>query len=188
VPLTAEQKESRRAKREAKKSSLPVGWIPAHHEKVHVPRIMSPDPMIFPPKLRLALQYYLDTYPRDAGAASDKASMEREEFKAHLHSPGIREWLREQEDMIDEKLAELRAKARIFTEDHLDSKAAEILDSATTLPSVKVKLIEVGYRRFGMLRDKVEATGAGGAPLTFQLVRIGSGKKESDAGSSDTDL
>ena len=147
---------------------------------------MDPDPNIFPPKLRLALQHYLDFDPRDPSKAAKAAKMDVEEFRKHLHSPGVREWLKKQEDLIDEKLAELRAKARILTQDHLDAATVDVLESPATPSPQKVRMIEVGYRRFGMLKDRVEATGAGGAALAFELVRIGSRKKESDAPDDDT--
>jgi hypothetical protein len=67
----------------------------------------------------------------------------------------------------------------VLSEDYLDSKTVGILDGDAP-PSSKVRMIEVGYRRFGMLKDKVEATGAGGTPLAFSLVRI-QGKKDTDA-------
>ena len=48
-------------------------------------------------------------------------------------------------------------------------------------------MIEVGYRRFGMLKDKAEVTGANGAPLPFQLIRI-TGRKEDDGSGSEPSI
>ncbi len=180
--MTLEERRRNRQDREAMKEGVP--FQPAD---IHVPKIMSPDPLIFPAKLRLALQYYLDVYPRDPIPAARKASMDPLEFSKHLHSPGVREWLRAQEEKIDDKLAELRAKARILTEDHLDAATVEVLESASTPPPQKVRMIEVGYRRFGMLKDKSEVTGANGAPLPFQLIRI-TGRKEDDGSGSEPAL
>ncbi|MGA7885243.1 MAG: hypothetical protein WCA44_05825 [Acidobacteriaceae bacterium] len=142
-------------------------------------KIVTPDPMIFPPKLRLALQYYLDTVPRDKERAAKRAGMDVDEFRKHLYSPGVIDYLRDQEALIDEKAAELRARARVLSEDRLDAATLEVLDSAATPPPQKVRMIEVGYRRFGMLKDKAEVTGANGAPLPFQLIRI-TGRKDDD--------
>jgi hypothetical protein len=143
---------------------------------------MDPDPNIFPPKLRRVLQYYLDTWPRDLDKAALRAWMRPEEFREHLKSPGVKEYLRREEEKIDEKAADRRAEARVLTEDHLDAMTVKILEDQTIPASQKVRMIEVGYRRFGMLKDKVEATGAGGAPLAFEIIRIGS-KKDRNAGS-----
>jgi hypothetical protein len=177
--MTLEERRERRQERKAAKAAQ-AALPPSERPEVHVPRIMDPDPLIFPPKLRLALQFYLDTEPRDAKKASSRAHMDVEEFKKHLHSPGVREWLRKQEDLIDEKVAELRARARVLTQDHLDAAIVDLLESKTTPAAVKATVITTGCRRFGMLKDKVENTGANGAPMAFQLVRIGI-KKNGDA-------
>ncbi len=149
---------------------------------VHVPQIKTPDPAIFPAKLRLVIQRYLDTEPRSYSKAAQQAGMEMSELNAYLKQQSIRDYIKAQEDLIDEKTAELRALARVLTQDHLDSETVKILESASTPVNAKVRMIEVGYRRFGMLKDKVEATGAGGAPLAFQLVRIGQKPPNTDKG------
>ena len=182
--MTIEEKRVRSAERKVKRNP---GWLPEPDGKIHVPRIMSPDPRIFPAKLILALQYYLDVHPRDPVAAAGKALMDPHEFNKHLHSPGVKEWLLAQEEKIDEKTAELRARARILTEDHLDAATVDVLESAATPPPQKVRMIEVGYRRFGMLKDKAEVTGANGAPLPFQLIRI-TGRKEDDGSGSEPSI
>jgi hypothetical protein len=148
---------------------------------------MDPDPNIFPPKLRRVLQYYLDTWPRDLDKAARAAWMLPDEFREHLKSPGVKEYLRREEEKIDEKAADRRAEARVLTEDHLDAMTVGILENPTIPPAQKVRMIEVGYRRFGMLKDRVEATGAGGAPLAFELIRIGQ-KKEHDGDSGDSSI
>lgn len=163
-----------------RKKGEPHVLPPEPDNQVHVPRIMSPDAAIFPPKLRFALQCYLDTSPRNAERACLRAQMNLEEFKKHLHSPGVRAWLAEQEALIDEKACELRAKARILTEDCLDAATVDLLESKDTPAAVKATVVATGYKRFGMLKEKVEATGAGGAPLAFSLVRI-HGRKDTDA-------
>jgi len=194
--------EERRKRSDDRKAGKPVGPLPPQgpkkkdysapkpwetiDDKVHVPRIMDPDPNIFPPKLRLALQHYLDFDPRDPSKAAKAAKMDVEEFRKHLHSPGVRTWLKNQEDAIDEKMAELRAKARMLTHDHLDAAVVDLLQSPSTPAAVKATVVTTGYRRFGMLKDRSEVTGAGGAALAFELVRIGSRKKESDVPSNDT--
>jgi hypothetical protein len=183
--MTLEERRKRKQERRAAEAGIPAPPKPTRMEDVHIPKIMDPEPSIFPPRLRLTLQYYLDNEPRDPERAAKKGGMDILEFKKHLHSPGVRLWLKEQEDLIDEKMAELRAKARMLTQDHLDAATVQVLESKETPHPQKVRMIEVGYRRFGMLKDRVEATGAGGAPLAFQLVRIGS-KKESDGPDSDT--
>ena len=175
--MTLEERSAARRLRRAKQGK-PVNQ-PTPLSEIHVPKIITPDPMTFPPRLRLALQYYLDTVPRDKERAAKRAGLDVDEFRKHLCSPGVLDYLRDQEALIDEKLAELRAKARKLTEDQLDAATVDVLESAATPPPQKVRMIEVGYRRFGMLKDKVEATGANGAPLAFQLVRIGQ-KKESE--------
>jgi len=42
-------------------------------------------------------------------------------------------------------------------------------------------MLSTAYKRFGMLKEKVENTGANGAPMAFELIRIGA-KKEGDQG------
>jgi hypothetical protein len=148
---------------------------------VHVPKIMNPDPLIFPAKLRLAIEYYLDTMPRNRKIAAEKANMDPEEFDKHFRSPGVYQYIQALEAKIDEAACELRAKARVLCEDYLDRKTIEFLEAAgekATAP--RAKMIETGYKRFGMLIDKVENTGKGGAPLAFQIIRLGQ-KKSPDA-------
>ncbi len=174
---TLEDRSAARRLRRAKQGK-PVNQ-PRPLIDIHVAKIVTPDPMIFPPKLRLALQYYLDTVPRDKERAAKRAGMDVDEFRKHLYSPGVIDYLRDQEALIDEKAAELRARARVLSEDRLDAATLEVLDSAATPPPQKVRMIEVGYRRFGMLKDKAEVTGANGAPLPFQLIRI-TGRKDDD--------
>lgn len=174
--MTLEERAERRAERKAERGP---GWMPEPDGGVHVPRIMTADALIFPPKLRLALQYYLDVEPRDKARAAARAGMGVGEFERHLHSPGVNEYLHKQEEMIDAKAAELRARARVLTEDHLDAATVDVLESPSTPAPQKVRMIEVGYRRFGLLKDKAEVTGANGAPLPFQLIRI-TGRRDDD--------
>ncbi len=147
---------------------------------VHVARIMPPDPSAFPPKLLRAIQYYLDIEPRDVARAAQRGNMTLDEFKAYLKTPGVKEYLKQQEDLIDVQVANMRARARILTEDHLDAITADMLDSVFTPAAVRAQVLNTGYKRFGMLKDKVEATGAGGAPIAFELIRIG-GRKTSES-------
>lgn len=155
------------------------GCIDTADGKVHVAKILTPDPSIFPAKLLRALQHYLDTEPRDIASAAKRGNMALEEFKAYLKTPGVKEYLEQEEAKIDEAVANMRARARILTEDHLDAATVEVLTSASTPAPQKVRMIEVGYRRFGMLKDKAEVTGAGGAPMAFQLIRM-QGRKDDD--------
>jgi hypothetical protein len=143
---------------------------------VTVPQILTPNPAAFPAKLRLAIQRYLDTEPRSWSIAAKQADMSFNELIQFLKQDAIREYIQKQEEMIDEKVAELRARARVLTQDHLDAATVDMLESVTAPANAKVKMIEVGYKRFGLLREKVEATGAGGGPLVFELVRIGTRK------------
>ncbi len=157
--------------------------LPQPDNKIHVPKIMNPDPLIFPAKLRLAIEYYLDTIPRDKKIAAERANMDPEEFKKHFRSPGVYQYIQEHEEKIDNAACALRAKARVLCEDYLDEKTVEFLDAPgekATAP--RAKMIETGYKRFGMLIDKVESTGKGGAPLAFEVIRIGGKNASSDAG------
>jgi hypothetical protein len=134
-----------------RKNGKPHKPPPEPDGKIHVPNILSPDPMIFPPKLRLALQFYLDVLPRDAEKAAQRVGMDPEEFKMHLHSPGVHEWLVKQEQMIEEKCAEYRAMARILSVDFLDTSLVECVTVAAKRGESKP--LELGYERIGMRRD-----------------------------------
>jgi hypothetical protein len=162
----------------------PEPTLPQPDGGVHVARIMTPDPIIFPPKLRLVIEHYLDIWPRDKKAAALKGGMEPAEFERHFHSPGVFQYIQKQEEAIDEAKAQLRAKARVLTEDHLDAALVGILaENAEGTTSARVKAVEVGYKRFGMLIEKKELTGGKGAPLAFELVRLGPPKKAGNSAS-----
>jgi len=90
-------------------------------------------------------------------------------------------------EQIEQAKAEIRARARGLTEDLLDSHTVALLDSKETPAAVKATLLGTAYKRFGMLKEKVENTGANGAPMAFQLIRL-SGKKESDGADPDPSL
>lgn len=148
--------------------------------KVHVPKILTPDPAILPWKAQRAIEYYLDMPERDLTTCVDvagrKAGMAPNEFRAYFNQPAVQEIIKKKADLIDQAVAERRAAARVLTEDFLDANTVSILEDKGAPANAKVRMIEVGYRRFGMLTDKVENTGKGGAPMAFELVRIGARK------------
>lgn len=151
---------------------------------VHVPKILTADPAILPWKVRLAIEHYVDMPGGDLTTSVDiaarHAGMAPNEFRAYFKQPAVQEIIQKKLDLLDEKLAERRAAARVLTEDFLDVNTVAILEDKEAPAAAKVRMIEVGYRRFGMLTDKVENTGKGGAPMAFQIIRLGQ-KKQADA-------
>jgi hypothetical protein len=45
---------------------------------------------------------------------------------------------------------------------------------------VLVRSVELGYKKMGLLRDKVEHTGEGGGPVVFTLKRIAGAEKSGE--------
>ena len=178
VPYTPEEKAQRQVKREEN--------MRLREENLQaVARVQNPDPLILPAKVQRAIEYWLDMPVRDYTKTVEKAAaladIDIDILRRYWKQPPVREIIDKKLEQIDLAAAEMRARARVLTEDHLDAATLDILQAELVAVGAhaKVKMIEVGYRRFGMLRDKVEATGAGGAPLAFQIVRIGQ-KKEDD--------
>ena len=163
--MSLEERRVRRAERKAKEQGQPkpphtgpkvdatdyrIPDLPA--PGVHVPKIMTPDLICFPPKLKLAIERYLDTEPRDPDKAAELAGMPREEFRKHLKSPGVIVYVQQREEWIDREAARFRARARVLGVHFLDSK----LVIAATVGAKKgdTDAIELGYERLGMRRDK----------------------------------
>lgn len=176
--MTLEERRKLRAERLAKKNAaLPPDQrehpqMPQPDGQIHVPKIMSPDPLIFPPKLRLTLQHYLNTDPRDATKAATLAGMDPAEFRKHLKSPGVYQWLQKQEDLIERETAREIAKARMLNVQFLDQYLVTAVKVAAKLGDSKP--IELGYDRVGIRRDKnfmtVEQANPQSRPQTYRVL------------------
>lgn len=131
---------------------------------------------VFSAKLQYAIEHYIDT--RDPDRAAALAGMDPAEFRRLMKHSDVKAEIKKKLDFIDIAMAEVRAKARILTADKLDASLVEVLDGVKVPANAKVRAIEVGYKRHGMLVEKSEVSGAGGAPLAFELVRIGGRKSD----------
>lgn len=129
-------------------------------------------PRLLPAKIQYAIEFYLDT--RDIGKAALAANMDPAEFAKAMETDQVKAEIDRKLDFIDQAAAELRAKARILTADKLDATLVDVLNTKSKNLSPKVKALELGYKRHGLLKEKVEHSGENGGPVTFQLVRIGS--------------
>lgn len=152
--------------------------------KVHVPKILTPDPAILPWKAQRAIEYYLDMPERDLTTCVDvagrKAGMAPNEFRAYFNQPAVQEIIKKKADLIDQAVAERRAAARVLTEDFIDAQTVALLDApGEKATSARVRMLEIAYKRFGMLIEKHENSGAGGAPMAFQIIRLGQKKEQS---------
>lgn len=144
---------------------------------MHVTPLVSKDG-VFSAQLQFAIEHYVDC--RDQARAALLARMEPGDFIRAMRRRDVKAEIQRKVDMIDQANAILRAAARNLTTDKLDSTLVEILDSKKAPSNVKVRAVEVGYKRYGMLKEKHEHSGADGAPLAFELVRIGA-KKEPES-------
>jgi hypothetical protein len=144
-----------------------------------------------PSKVQLAIECWLDLPARDhtktVTKVAEMVGLDAEILRGYWRKPSVREIIDAKLEQIEQAKAEIRARARGLTEDLLDSHTVALLDSKETPAAVKATLLGTAYKRFGMLKEKVENTGANGAPMAFQLIRL-SGKKESDGADPDPSL
>jgi len=144
-----------------------------------------------PSKVQLAIECWLDLPARDhtktVTKVAEMVGLDAEILRGYWRKPSVREIIDAKLEQIEQAKAEIRARARGLTEDLLDSHTVALLDSKKTPAAVKATLLGTAYKRFGMLKEKVENTGANGAPMAFQLIRL-SGKKESDGADPDPSL
>ena len=144
-----------------------------------------------PSKVQLAIECWLDLPSRDhtktVTKVAEMVGLYAEILRGYWRKPSVREIIDAKLEQIEQAKAEIRARARGLTEDLLDSHTVALLDSKETPAAVKATLLGTAYKRFGMLKEKVENTGANGAPMAFQLIRL-SGKKESDGADPDPSL
>ena len=144
-----------------------------------------------PSKVQLAIECWLDLPARDhtktVTKVAEMVGLDAEILRGYWRKPSVREIIDAKLEQIEQAKAEIRARARGLTEDLLDSHTVVLLDSKETPAAVKATLLGTAYKRFGMLKEKVENTGANGAPMAFQLIRL-SGKKESDGADPDPSL
>ena len=184
---TTEERTARKAKREAILAERQVV-----RESCPVERIAAPDLLLLPAKVQLAIEYWLDMPGRDLkktlDRACEKVSLDPNVLRWYLKQENVRAIVDAKLEKMELAMAARRAEARVLSEDYLDAHTVKVLEDKATPSPQQVRMIEVGYKRFGMLKDKVEATGAGGAPLAFELVRIGVRKKDSNAPDDDTAL
>ena len=156
-----------------------------------VPNMVVKNAMNLPAKVQLAIECWLDLPTRDhtktVTKVAEMVGLEPSFLLGYWRKPSVRAIIDERLDQIERARAEIRARARGLTEDLLDSHTVALLDSPGTPPAVKATMLNTAYKRFGMLKEKVENTGANGAPMAFQLVRLG-GKKESDGADPDSSL
>jgi hypothetical protein len=138
--------------------------------------------IILPAKVARAIEHFVDT--RDADKAAMLANLEPDVFRRWMRKRAVRNQINHKIDLVDQACAELRARARVLTVDKLDSSLVDILDSKDKKATfgARIKAIELGYKRHGALTEKMEHSGKDGAPLTFQLVRIGAKKDEGGDG------
>jgi hypothetical protein len=158
--MTLEERRVKRAERKiaaeeaaAKLAAeFPDGDPNAVPIRKHVQKIEHSDPQFFPPRLRLAIEYYLDLWPRDRKRAAERANMDPIDFSMHLSSPGVIEYIRKQEATIDEAVAVARAQARALHAAFLD----ENLVTAVKISAAKgdTDALTLGYERIGLRRDK----------------------------------
>ena len=130
-----------------------------------------------PSKVQLAIECWLDLPARDhtktVTKVAEMVGLDPEILRGYWRKPGVRAIIDAKLDQVEMAKAEIRARARGLTEDLLDSHTVALLDSKDTPPAVKATMLGTAYKRFGMLKEKVENTGANGAPIAFELVRIG---------------
>lgn len=134
--------------------------------------------IILPAKVARAIEHYIDS--RDPDKAAMLASMDPVEFRRWMRKRVVRDKINHKIELVDQACAELRARARVLTVDKLDSVIVGILDGKDKRAALKAA--ELGYKRHGALQEKMEHSGKDGAPLTFQLVRIG--RKDDGGGNS----
>lgn len=94
--------------------------------------------------------------------------------KALYRTKEIREEIDRRLDKIHEEQAILFAKAAVLSEHKLDAALLECVDAGVGI--IRVRAVELGYKKMGLLKDKVEHSGADGGPVVFTYERIG--KKE----------
>lgn len=138
------------------------------------------------PQLQCAIEHYVDT--RDPDRAAQLARMEPKEFRRFMKHEDVAALIQKKVDLVDIANAQVRAQARVLTVDKLDASLVEVLTKfkgAKTLRE-RVKAIEIGYKRHGALREKMEHSGEGGGPLVFELVRLGGKKPASERGDNGT--
>jgi hypothetical protein len=129
--------------------------------------------------LQYAIEHYVDT--RDPDRAAGLAGMEPKEFRRMMKHEDVAAIIQKKLDLVDQANAQWRAQARVLTVDRLDAALAESITKFTGAKTLRdrVKAIEIGYKRHGALKEKMEHSGEGGGPLVFELVRLG-GKKHGE--------
>lgn len=91
--------------------------------------------------------------------------------------PDVRVEIDKQLNLFFLELAKLEAQAMYLTESRLDSKLVQVIEDEKTVPSVVVRAVEIGYKKLGLVKDKVEHTGENGGALVFTLEHIQPKKK-----------
>lgn len=123
-----------------------------------------------------AIECYVNT--RDLEKAAAYADMSEKRLKKIFRQPEIRAEIDKRILNLDKALAESMAKSALLTLERVDAETIKVFDSSllSETMSARVRLIDTAYKRFGALTEKREVAGAGGAPLTFEVVRMGSKK------------
>ena len=177
--MTLEERRERRKERNAQKNAkLPPEQrepdrMPQRGEgEVHVPRIMTPNPIVFPPKLKLAIEHYVNISPRDYKKAAELAGMDPAEFQEHLRrSPGVVLYVDDLEKKIDTAFAESVGKARALHAAFLDENLVVAVKAGAA--DGDTDALELGYDRIGLRRDKNFMTGQQSSTQTRpQIYRV----------------
>jgi len=120
-------------------------------------------------KFQRFIQHYIDT--KDIDKAGLLAGMDSDDARRCYRTKDVRAAIDKQVEIIDREYAIQRAKSRNLTAEKLDAHLVQSVEKENGI--ARVRAMELGYKRLGLIRDKVEHTGEGGGPLVFQLERIG---------------
>jgi hypothetical protein len=135
-----------------------------------------PNELPFPGTTNRFIAYYTDT--EDLARAAIQAGLSYAKARKLYRDKAVRAEIDRRLDKLHNTQAVLIAKARLLTEDRLDACLVKSLKTEKGM--VLVRSVELGYKKMGLLRDKVEHTGEGGGPVVFTLKRIAGAEKSGE--------
>lgn len=107
---------------------------------------------------------------RDLERAAKAVHITLPQAKRLYRKPDVRAEIDIRINVVDAELAKLEAKAIWLNEAKLDETLLDMLDTEKGNP--RARALELGYKKLGLVSDKVQHTGENGGPMVFTLRRI----------------
>lgn len=111
-------------------------------------------------------------YNRNIDHAAKACHITTSQAKRLYRRPAVRAEIDKQLDVHLKTRADIAAQAMYLTEARLDSALVGVMENPESPARDVVRAVEVGYKKFGLLKEKVEHTGENGGAMVFTIDRI----------------